>query len=114
VNDAWGHAAGDVLLAEIGDRIRVVAGSMSAVGRFGGDEYVVIVEAATKARALELAGHLHRAISEPVILNGHRVSCRASIGVAINSPDAESLLRDASAAAADAKRQGGARTRIYD
>jgi diguanylate cyclase (GGDEF)-like protein len=115
VNDAWGHAAGDLLLAEIAERLRGAVGADGVIARFGGDEFVVVCEGMSMAIAESLAARIHRLVSDPVLLNGERIRCTVSVGVALSpSYDASTLLRDAAAATADAKSKGRNCTRVYD
>ncbi|HET7309847.1 MAG TPA: EAL domain-containing protein [Mycobacteriales bacterium] len=115
VNDAWGHAAGDVLLAEIAERLRRAVRGVDLVGRFGGDEFVLVCEHMTGEIAERVAARVHQLVSEPLLLNGHRITCTVSVGVALSpSYDAETLLRDAAAAVAAAKGKGRNCTRVYD
>jgi diguanylate cyclase (GGDEF)-like protein/PAS domain S-box-containing protein len=115
VNEAWGHAAGDVLLAELAGRLREICRAGDVLARFGGDEFLVVTEQTGSAAAFNLAGRIHRAVGEPLMLNGHRVTCTVSVGVAMTPPyNVALLLQHAAAAAADAKKRGRARTRIYD
>jgi diguanylate cyclase (GGDEF)-like protein/PAS domain S-box-containing protein len=115
VNDAWGHAAGDVLLAEVAERLRRAVRGVDLVGRFGGDEFVVVCEHMTPQIAESVAARVHQMVAEPVLLNGQRLSCTVSIGIALSpSYDAQTLLRDAAAAVADAKAKGRRCTRVYD
>ncbi len=104
VNKALGHAAGDALLASVGERLRTVSGPRRVVGRLGGDEFAVISRgqedpaplAAELLEALEQCGDEQRRVS-------------ACVGVA-QSPrdgsDAEALLRAGDIALRVAKRSG--------
>ena len=104
VNKALGHAAGDALLASVGERLRTVAGPRRVVGRLGGDEFAVLARgeedpaplAAELLEALERCGDEQRHVS-------------ACVGVA-QSPrdgsDAEALLRAGDIALRVAKRSG--------
>src|SRR3954468_390986 len=104
VNDAWGHAAGDVLLGEIAERLRQAVRAGDVIGRFGGDEFVVVCEGMSAVLAESLAARIHQLVSEPVLLNEQRITCTVSVGIALSpSYDAQTLLRDAAAATADAK-----------
>jgi diguanylate cyclase (GGDEF)-like protein/PAS domain S-box-containing protein len=115
VNDAWGHAAGDVLLAEIAERLRRAVRGVDVIGRFGGDEFVIVCERMTPEIAEKVAARVHQLVAEPVLLNGQRLTCTVSVGVTLSpSYDAETLLRDAAAAVADAKAKGRNCTRVYD
>src|SRR3954447_3807630 len=115
VNDAWGHAAGDVLLADIAERLRRAVRAGDVIGRFGGDEFVVVCEGMSADLAESLAARIHQLVSEPVLLNEQRITCTVSVGIALSpSYDAQTLLRDAAAATADAKARGRDCTRIYE
>src|SRR4051794_17462837 len=115
VNDAWGHATGDVLLAEIAERLRQAVRAGDVIGRFGGDEFVVVCEGMSTVLAESLATRIHQLVSEPVLLNEQRITCTVSVGIALSpSYDAQTLLRDAAAATADAKARGRDCPRVYD
>ncbi|HET7530012.1 MAG TPA: EAL domain-containing protein [Mycobacteriales bacterium] len=115
VNDAWGHAAGDVLLAELGERLRAAVRSHDVIARFGGDEFVLVCSSMSLDAAHQVARRVHRLVQEPLQLNGHRVTCTVSVGVALSpSYDAQTLISRAAAAVADAKDKGRACTRVYD
>jgi diguanylate cyclase (GGDEF)-like protein/PAS domain S-box-containing protein len=115
VNDAWGHASGDVLLAEIAERLRRVVRGGDVVARFGGDEFVVVCQRMTTDIAEDVAARVHQLVAEPVQLNGQRITCTVSVGVALSpSYDAHTLLGEAAAATADAKARGRNCTRVYD
>ena len=115
VNDAWGHAAGDVLLAEVAERLRRAVRGGDVIGRFGGDEFVIVCERMSVDLAEKVAARVHQLVAEPVQLNGQRITCTVSVGVALSpSYDAHALLREAAAATADAKAKGRNCTRVYD
>jgi diguanylate cyclase (GGDEF)-like protein/PAS domain S-box-containing protein len=115
VNDAWGHAAGDVLLAEIAERLRRAVRGGDSVGRFGGDEFVIVCERMTPDMAETVACRVHQLMAEPILLNGQLITATVSIGVSLSPMyDAQTLLRDAAAAMADAKAKGRNCTRVYD
>jgi diguanylate cyclase (GGDEF)-like protein len=110
INDRYGHAAGDAVLAAFGARLTAWASPRAAVGRLGGDEFVVALElpAADRARRLEqLVSMLHT----PVVLDdGRRVDVAASVGAAtpdaIGSRDLTVLQRAADAALYEGKHTG--------
>jgi diguanylate cyclase (GGDEF)-like protein/PAS domain S-box-containing protein len=110
VNDSLGHAAGDALLVQIGKRLQAGAGQSDTVARFGGDEFVVVVEdVRDEAAASALAERLAAALAAPVQLAGEEHVLAASIGIAVagDGAGAEALLRDADAAMYAAKARGG-------
>ncbi len=118
VNDNLGHAAGDMLLRSVGERLQGAVRDQDTVGRLGGDEFVVLVESSAKESTADiLADRLVEALREPVdIGQGHTdVSVTVSIGVAVGqyaTPDG--LLRDADLALYAAKAAGRDRYSLFD
>ncbi|WP_436533366.1 diguanylate cyclase domain-containing protein [Actinoplanes sp. HUAS TT8] len=106
VNDAYGHAAGDAVLAEIAGRLREAAGPDAVVARLGGDEFAVLLDRDDPA---VVAGRIVRAAAEPCVLpGGEPVRVRASVGIA-RSADGDSpaaLLHAADQAMYEAKCAG--------
>ena len=89
INDSLGHDAGDMLLVEIGGRLRRALRASDVVARLGGDEFVVILEEAAEPRGRR--AHCRRAcfrcLSQPVQLSGHECHITASIGMAMYPSD---------------------------
>ena len=118
VNDNLGHAAGDLLLRTVGERLQGAVRDHDTVGRLGGDEFVVLVDLQGDASTVDvLADRLTAVLREPVTLDdgGKIFAVTASIGVAVghyNSPDA--LLRDADLALYAAKAAGKDRYALFD
>lgn len=112
VNDALGHAVGDRLLIEIGQRIARTVPPADLVARLGGDEFgVVIPEIVDVGGALSVAGEIARVLTLPVVLDGLSLDVGASIGVAVypgHGEDFETLLQHADVAMYDAKTRGDA------
>lgn len=107
VNDEKGHHAGDRLLAEVADALRGAVRVEDAVGRFGGDEFLVLARVHGQAGAEALAEHLRLSVAAVAQAAGDKVS--ASIGYAIapsDSRDPMQLLHHADEAMYIAKRQG--------
>lgn len=114
INDTCGHAAGDAVLREAAERIRAVVRPDDPVGRYGGDEFVVIVagagveRGAIRAAAAIAAGLRRRPVAKSVGEGEVRVT--ASIGVAVAPPgahDPERLIAAADRAMYAAKHAGG-------
>ena len=107
VNDSWGHAAGDELLAQVADRIRAAVRPQDTAARLGGDEFAVLVRDTEPAGALRAARRLIDVITAPITLSaGQQAAVHASVGVAVSGPDActpEELLRNADLAMYTAK-----------
>ena len=109
INDSLGHRAGDELLLRLGQRLAKSSRLGDAVGRFGGDEFVVVSEhAGDPDGALTMAHRLLDQVCEPVEVAGATLRPRASVGIAIATgpTDAEILMRDADAAMYEAKARG--------
>jgi diguanylate cyclase (GGDEF)-like protein/PAS domain S-box-containing protein len=115
VNDAWGHTVGDLLLVSVGSRLMGAVKPGDSLGRFGGDEFVVVCDDTDEQQARELAAQLLAALAAPFDLGGQRVYVGASIGIAVAPPQpASELFRFADAAMYDAKTAGRGRTRVFD
>ncbi|HEX4903596.1 MAG TPA: EAL domain-containing protein [Acidimicrobiales bacterium] len=118
VNDSLGHAAGDVLLMEVAERLRTTVRDGDVVARFGGDEFVVFCPGtSTEAEAAHIADRLLAVLREPVDLGSRQVRVTASAGILVSTPehrDTESLIRDADIAMYQAKTAGKARSALFD
>ncbi|MGL4322635.1 MAG: diguanylate cyclase domain-containing protein [Beijerinckiaceae bacterium] len=108
INDTYGHAVGDRLLAEVGKRIRTAVPRNATVARIGGDEFVVIAGPRIgREAAVALANHIIAAVSEPIDLGTAVVDVGVSIGIAIapdDSADPDTLMMGADHAMYKAKR----------
>ena len=109
LNDAHGHAAGDVLLVSLAQALQDAVRLEDAVGRFGGDEFLVLAAVRDAAGAAALAEHLLRAVRACTAKCPRAASVSASIGYALAPHDATQglrLLQLADAAMYEAKRAG--------
>ncbi|CAM5746500.1 hypothetical protein SAFG77S_03238 [Streptomyces afghaniensis] len=108
VNDTLGHLAGDRLLLQIADRLRVALPRGAEAARLGGDEFAVLLPVAdSTTSATRVARNLVAALSSPLDLDGLTLVLEASAGVAVfpdHALDAEGLLRRADVAMYQAKR----------
>ena len=107
VNDALGHASGDLLLIELADRLRRIADPDDTVARLGGDEFAVLMPRAGHAHALEFAHRCAVVLSAPWKDRGVTIDPRVSIGIAVahgSDTDGETLLRQADTAMYECKR----------
>ncbi len=100
VNDDLGHAAGDLLLLTVADRLRAVVRSGDLVARLGGDEFVVLSRGPDAAeRGPASARRILDAISAPVSVRDRDVTVGVGVGLACARPgtSADQLLREADA-----------------
>jgi diguanylate cyclase (GGDEF)-like protein len=118
VNDTVGHRGGDVVLAEVAQRLRGTLRRDEYIGRLGGDEFAIVIPAvADRAEIESIANRVGGVLSFPFGIDGYRFSLSASIGVAIYPDDAgtrDDLLACADAAMYAAKDDGGSRVRFRD
>lgn len=116
VNDGLGHAAGDRVLTETAERLRASVRRSDTVARWGGDEFVVLLEELKETElGAEIAQVILRAMAEPFSL-GDRVYVTASIGVSLFPKDgcaAHALLAGADAAMYQAKANGRNTVQYY-
>ncbi|WP_032771098.1 MULTISPECIES: bifunctional diguanylate cyclase/phosphodiesterase [Streptomyces] len=108
VNDTLGHLAGDRLLLQIAERLRLALPRGAEAARLGGDEFAVLLpHTDSTTSAQQVARHLVAELSSPLDLDGLTLVLEASAGVAVypdHSLDAEGLLRRADVAMYQAKR----------
>jgi len=117
LNDTHGHALGDAVLVEVGLRITATLRSDDVVGRFAGDEFVVLLPSLrSPADAGLVAEEIHRRLVAPVVLDGSAVKASVSIGIATTRPGdrPEDVLRRADEALYRAKAAGRSRTELVD
>ena len=116
VNDSLGHGSGDALLLQVAHRLTGVMREGDTLARYSGDEFVIVWrDLADTEIVSSLAGRLFEILAEPFDLGDTSVNLSASVGVAVGgvAGSADELLMAADAAMYDAKRQGGARLRIF-
>ena len=110
VNDSLGHEAGDRLLVVASERLEGCLRPEDTLARFGGDEFVVLVEdLESPEQAIHVAERLIECLEDPFVLEGRELFVRASVGIAFGTAltkSAEDLLRDADTAMYRAKYEG--------
>jgi diguanylate cyclase (GGDEF)-like protein/PAS domain S-box-containing protein len=110
VNDTLGHAIGDKLLQQVAERLAQCVRRGDTVGRFGGDEFgMILLDLAKPGDAAVVAQKINDALARPFDLDGHRTFATASIGITLypgDATDAAALNMNADAAMYRAKELG--------
>ncbi|MDQ0029954.1 sensor domain-containing protein [Arthrobacter bambusae] len=116
INDGIGHGAGDTILTILGERLGRAVRDGDTVGRFGGDEFVVVCANLLMRGARTLAERIRGCTKDPFEVEGRRIYLNLSVGIAFARLDdtAESMLRGADAAMYRAKAAGGDSSAVYD
>ena len=118
INDTLGHAVGDLLLQEVGKRLRRCTREVDTVARIGGDEFsIVLVHLNDALDAEHVATKILKALAKPVQADEHEIFITTSIGISIypnHDDEPEGLLKKADAAMYQAKAQGRNNYQIYD
>ncbi|PLZ04137.1 diguanylate cyclase [Burkholderia sp. WAC0059] len=117
INDRYGHAAGDTVLREIAQRVADVVRKQDTFGRFGGEEFALLMPATAFEGAMQAAEKIRRIIgSVAVEVPGASVSVTASVGGTTARPGAptcDALINEADEALYEAKRGGRNRSVMF-
>jgi diguanylate cyclase (GGDEF)-like protein len=119
VNDTFGHEAGDVLLRTVADRLRGCLRPADTAARLGGDEFVLLLNGPIdRLGVARIVERVRAQLDVPVLLgDGVVTTVGASIGIAIGdaeTPDADTLVRNADIAMYTAKRSPGLDFLVYE
>ncbi|WP_166423929.1 EAL domain-containing protein [Paraglaciecola sp. 20A4] len=118
INDSLGHFMGDKLLVEVTKKIQQIIKNDDVVGRWGGDEFVILIENPQDISAVDaLAKEIIAGLSLPLIVAGHQLHISTSIGIACfpkDGDDASSLLKHADTSMYKAKEIGLGQFRFFD
>jgi diguanylate cyclase (GGDEF)-like protein len=111
INDCYGHLAGDIVLAEIGRRLRDVSRQSDLLFRLGGDEFAALMSTgATEDGVLTFASRIEDCLRAPITAMDYQHTVSISIGVSffpVHGNSAEQLLQKADVAMYSAKKSGG-------
>ena len=117
VNDTHGHVIGDQLLIGVARRLDEVARTADTLSRFGGDEFLYLVEGVRQAEQINhVAERLLAALEEPFVILGIEIQQYASVGVAIWSADTpidSPIIEEADLALYEAKRLGRGQYAVF-
>jgi len=116
VNDSYGHLVGDSVLRDVAARIQAAVRSFDTVGRYGGEEFVVILENTAMGTAQEIAERVRRRVAAgPINVQGLEIEMTISQGLTQAEPgqQLEALLTCADVALYQAKNQGRNRVVVY-
>jgi diguanylate cyclase (GGDEF)-like protein len=115
INDAHGHAVGDRALADLAQSCREQVRPDDITGRYGGDEFIIIIPGTTSLRATQIAARLTGPPARVTGSTGMPVTFTVSVGIAASARggDLPSLLARADLAMYEAKRAGGACWRVF-
>jgi diguanylate cyclase (GGDEF)-like protein len=117
INDTLGHAIGDLLLREVGERLQSCLKKGETVARFEGEEFALLLtQIAATDDLVETGRIIDEALKPSFLLAGHEVYLTASIGISLfpyDGEDGATILRNAGAALYRAKTQGGNNYQFY-
>lgn len=111
VNDTLGHRHGDILLREVGPRMRAALREQDVIGRLGGDEFAVLLPRANGRLGEQVAERLLRVFDAPFDVGGLKLDVRASVGLSVFPEDgktADDLVQHADVALYRAKERRSA------
>jgi diguanylate cyclase (GGDEF)-like protein/PAS domain S-box-containing protein len=116
VNETHGHSVGDQVLREVASRVRSAVRPQDTVGRYGDDEFVVLLDHLDQiSDAVMVADRIVEALDAPISVERVPVPATASLGIALTPADsADFIMRDAEIAMYRAKERGGARFELFD
>jgi len=118
INDSLGHSLGDKLLVAFADRVQDLLRDIDTLARFGGDEFVILLEDIEDENyAVLIAERLQQSLKPPFEIKGNDIYAPASFGIVLNTKiynNPEIIIRDADAAMYHAKEKGRSQFKIFD
>lgn len=119
INDSFGHQFGDEMLVGVANRLKTIIGDKGTVGRFGGDEFTIILpNIQSEKEIIDIITVIFKKFTElPIMCVGRELFVTASIGVSIypdHGHDANMLIKNADIAMYCSKEEGRNNYQIYD
>lgn len=116
INDAYGHMVGDQLLVAAANTIHTTLREGDVLGRFGGDEFTILLRDSNADRASAITERLLHGFQLPMVVGARQLQITPSVGIAIypdHGTDIETLIKHADTAMYEAKRTGGGTYSVY-
>jgi diguanylate cyclase (GGDEF)-like protein/PAS domain S-box-containing protein len=118
INESLGHGTGDQILQELGSRLQDLAGSKNTVARFGGNEFVLLLEdMGDFSEAAFMADKVLHTVDSPILIQDQEINISCNIGIVSSSQeykDSEHLIRDAATAMNRSKLEGQNRIKAFN
>lgn len=116
INDSLGHTMGDETIIEVGKRILSCVRSVDTVSRFGGDEFVILLDGTSPYKTLKVIRRIRAALARPTIIQGHSLNITAGFGIyygPTSEDNPDMVLQNAHLALHGAKRQGTNKHKVF-
>ncbi len=117
INDRYGHQAGDYVLKALAEIVKGVLRNTDSIGRFGGDEFVILQQNIRHGEdSILLIDRIFAELKSPILIKGERIQVSVSIGISIypcSGVDLETLINQADSAMYESKRTEGCSWRFF-